>query len=241
MTINDESVMATSVSLLDRLRDWGQQTAWREFAHEYGPLIRNVARKAGLSDLEAGEVVQEVMIAVAKNIGEFKHGGNRGSFRSWLYQQARWRVTDQFRARGRGSMRNRESDKDPALREVASLGSDRSSEDGNSDALTESGPVSRLGIDPGFQELWDSEWAVHLYRSALARVKGLVSARQFQLFELHVGQGLPVSEAARAAGASIASVYMAKSRVGRLLKQEMKAVSSIELKAGFTGRVAGLR
>ena len=42
---------------------------------------------------------------MAKKIGEFKHAGNRGSFRAWLYQQARWRVADQFRARARASLR----------------------------------------------------------------------------------------------------------------------------------------
>ena len=41
------------------------------------------------------------MIAVTKKIGQFEHAGNRGSFRAWLYQQARWRIADQFRARGR--------------------------------------------------------------------------------------------------------------------------------------------
>src|SRR5215510_6353202 len=91
----------THSSLATRPRDWSQQTAWREFDHDYAPLLRNVARKAGLTDAEADEVAQETLIAVAKKIGEFKHAGNRGSFRAWLYQQARWRIADQFRARAR--------------------------------------------------------------------------------------------------------------------------------------------
>ena len=101
MTVEPESSLVTRLSLLVRLRDWNQQTAWQEFAHDYAPLLRNVALKAGLSDTEADEVVQEALIAVAKKIGEFKHAGHRGSFRAWLYQQARWRIADQFRNRGR--------------------------------------------------------------------------------------------------------------------------------------------
>src|SRR5262245_51715676 len=101
MSAEPQSSLATRPSLLVRLRDWNQQTAWQEFANDYVPLLRNVARKAGLTETEADEVVQEALIAVAKKIREFKHAGNRGSFRAWLYQQARWRIADQFRNRGR--------------------------------------------------------------------------------------------------------------------------------------------
>src|SRR5215831_3455991 len=99
MSAETESSLATRPSLLARLKDWNQQTAWREFDRGYAPLLRNVARKAGLTDAEADEVAQETLIAVAKKIGEFQHAGNRGSFRAWLYQQARWRIADQFRLR----------------------------------------------------------------------------------------------------------------------------------------------
>src|SRR6185295_6948021 len=105
MTGDADDSLATRPSMLARLKDWSQQTAWREFDHDYAPLIRNVARKAGLNEAEADEVAQETLIAVAKKIGEFKHAGNRGSFRAWLYQQARWRIADQFRARARASPR----------------------------------------------------------------------------------------------------------------------------------------
>src|SRR5690349_16730122 len=103
MSTETESSQRTRLSLLARLKDWSQQTAWREFDHDYAPLLRNVARKAGLADDEADDMVQETLIAVAKKIGEFQHAGNRGSFRAWLYQQARWRIADQFRARKRAT------------------------------------------------------------------------------------------------------------------------------------------
>src|SRR5437870_2511314 len=106
MSAETESSLATRPSLLARLKDWSQQTAWRDFDHDYAPLLRNVARKAGLTDAEADEVAQATLIAVAKKIGEFKHAGNAGSFRNWLYQQARWRIADQFRARAKNAMRH---------------------------------------------------------------------------------------------------------------------------------------
>jgi RNA polymerase sigma-70 factor (ECF subfamily) len=55
-----------------------------------------------------------------------------------------------------------------------------------------------------------------------------VSARQFQLFDLHVLQGLSVRTAAQAAGTTMAAVYMAKSRVGRLVRREIARLRELE-------------
>ena len=74
--------------------------------------------------------------------------------------------------------------------------------------------------------MWDEEWREHVQRAALERVKAQVSIPQFQMFDLHALQGLSVAETARALGVSQASVYMAKSRVGRLLKVELKRIGT---------------
>ena len=91
--------IATRHSLLNRLKDWGDQTSWQEFFDTYARLIYNVAFKAGLSDVEAREVVQETIIAVARKIGEFKADPAHGSFAAWLMQLTRWRIADQWRKR----------------------------------------------------------------------------------------------------------------------------------------------
>ena len=91
--------IATRHSLLNRLKDWGDQTSWQEFFDAYGQLIYNVAAKAGLPDAEAQEVVQETVIAVARNIGAFKADPAHGSFSGWLMQLTRWRIADQWRDR----------------------------------------------------------------------------------------------------------------------------------------------
>ena len=222
MSAETESSMATRPSLLVRLKDWSQQTAWRDFDRDYAPLLRNVARKAGLTDTEADEVAQETLITVAKKIGEFKHAGNRGSFRAWLYQQARWRIADQFRARAKARVPG----------PVAGAAADDAVEITSDSALSGGPRIQQTAgsanpqSDPVFDRLWKTEWEEHVRQSALARVKRQVSARQFQLFELHVLQALPVREAAAAAGTTVAAVYMAKSRVGRVLRKEMKLMNT---------------
>jgi len=232
MSAETESSLATRPSLLARLKDWSQQTAWREFDHDYAPLLRNVARKAGLSDAEADEVAQETLIAVAKKIGEFQHAGNRGSFRAWLYQQTRWRIADQFRARARAGSNVEARPLTLSLSPDGgegdrSAGNPKSGDESNDNSLLR-GAIGEPApeADPAFERLWGEEWEQHIRQSALARIKRQVSARQFQLFDLHVLQGLPVGAAAQAAGTTMAAVYMAKSRVGRVLKREVKALNA---------------
>jgi len=57
-----------------------------------------VAIKAGLNDAEAQEVVQETIVAVAKQMG-FKYDPKIGSFKGWLLHLTRWRIADKMRKR----------------------------------------------------------------------------------------------------------------------------------------------
>ena len=67
-----------------------------------------------------------------------------------------------------------------------------------------------------------------MLRTALERVKARVSVKQFQMFDLHARQGLSVAETARAVASTMASVYMAKSRVGRLVRREIARLKDFE-------------
>src|SRR5579859_72036 len=94
-----DSATPTRHTLLRRLSDWSDQKSWDEFYKIYSKVIFEFATKAGLNEAEAKDVVQETMTTVAKQIHEFQADGTRGSFKSWLLQLARWRVTDQMRKR----------------------------------------------------------------------------------------------------------------------------------------------
>jgi RNA polymerase sigma-70 factor (ECF subfamily) len=171
--------IATRHSLLARLKDWGDQASWQDFFDTYWQLIYNVAIKAGLTDAEAQEVVQETVIAVARKIPEFKTDPAHGSFSAWLMHLTRWRIADQFRKR------------------------------------------QKLGVQ-----------ASACPSGALERVKCQVSPRQFQMFDLHVLQKLSVQETARTLQASVASVYMAKHRVGPLARKELTKLEKSQRERG---------
>ena len=50
------------------MRNLGDSDSWRDFLETHWRLIYNVARKSGLSDDQAQDVVQETVIAVAREI-----------------------------------------------------------------------------------------------------------------------------------------------------------------------------
>lgn len=144
---------------------------------------------------------------------EFKADPVRGSFTAWLLQQSRWRIADQFRQRQRNGPA-RPTSPAQAAQEPAAQGSDRTD------------TLHRIP-DPGgevLESVWNEEWARNLTLRALERVKRQVSGEQFQIYDLHVLQNLPVSETAPTLRVSAASVYMAKYRVGALMKKELRTL-----------------
>src|SRR6267143_6364892 len=92
MARNSENLLPTRRSLLNRLKNWDDQESWKDFFDTYWKLIYGVAIKAGLSDAEAEEVVQETVITVAKKIGDFKADPAHGSFKGWLLKITQWRI-----------------------------------------------------------------------------------------------------------------------------------------------------
>jgi RNA polymerase sigma-70 factor (ECF subfamily) len=172
--LND--LIPTRYSLLNRLKHWDDKASWREFFDTYWRLIYEVALKAGLTEVETQQVVQETVIAVAKNITDFKRDPQRGSFKAWLLHQTRWRIADQFRKRRAG----------PAA-------STRPAARGTDEAEDKTATVDRIS-DPAGSELeavWEAEWEKRLLAAALEAVKQQVSPRQYQMFDLHVLQELP--------------------------------------------------
>src|SRR5437660_1419941 len=99
MSPGGEEFLRTRATLLERLKDWSDQSSWQEFFDLYSRLIYGVARKAGLTDAEAQDVLQETMIAAAKHLPKFQYDPVQGSFKNWLLRMTRWRIADQFRKR----------------------------------------------------------------------------------------------------------------------------------------------
>jgi len=204
MTDEANDFLPTRHSLLARLKDWEDQTSWREFFDTYWKLIYAVARKAGLSEAEAQDVVQETVLTVAKKVADFKAQPD-GSFKGWLLQITRRRIADQFEKR----------QKSQGLLTSAAT----KIEDG-----TRTATIDRVS-DPASFDLdacWEEQWQKGLLDAATERVKNLVSPKLYQMFELYVLREWPVRKVAQTLAVNAAQVYLAKHRIGRLLRKEVR-------------------
>ena len=198
---------ATRRTLVERLANWDEASKWQEFFDTYWRLFYAMARKAGLNDTEAQDVVQETVITVAKNITKYER--EAGSFKGWLLNITRWRIADQFRRREPHERSGPLSKPDTAEAGTAT--------------------IERI-VDPAgedFEQTWEEEWQRNVLEAAIARVKRKVSARHFQIFDCTARQQWSAARTARELRVNIAQVYLIKHRVAALLKKEVAAMRKV--------------
>lgn len=87
----------TRQSLLIRLRDAKDESAWREFYAIYSPLLYDYARARGLRHEDAEDVRSECLTAIVRQMPQFVYDRSLGSFRSWLRTMTVRRVIDRLR------------------------------------------------------------------------------------------------------------------------------------------------
>jgi RNA polymerase sigma-70 factor (ECF subfamily) len=197
--------LATRRSLVDGLANWRDRRHWQDFHKTYSKLIYAFARRAGLTDAEANDALQETLLTVARRAEGFHYDPARGSFKGWLLQIARWRVADQFQKRL------------PAQPHLARTG-------GTARTATIARAIDPAG--PELEAVWNSEWYANLLATALERVKRKISPRQYQIFDCYVVKEWPAQRVQRDLGVNLAQVYLAKHRVAALLKKEIEALQA---------------
>ena len=195
----DPPLLETRSSLINRLKATINGKSWEDFFQTYWELIFNVARRAGLSEADAQDIVQETIVKVHKSLDRFQYNRDRGSFKGWLCAVTRSRLAEYFKKQKKRLPLNQpfdDSTRNPTI-EVA---------------------------DPRHLELeqiWDEEWQKYLIQTALTRLKRTVSPKQFQIYKCHCIDEWSVKEICKALNINRAQVYMAKQRVGKLFKAEL--------------------
>lgn len=178
--------------MLDRVRA-DDQDAWKRFVRLYSPLVYSWAKRCGLSNQDAADTMQEVFLAVARRIGEFRPK-QTGGFRGWLWVITRNKVRDHFRAAevhpvGGTDMQHR-------LQEVP---------DDEPASWSESGECSRINLVRHAAQLVRDDFEPHTWQAFWRLTVENHTARD-------IGAEL---------GMSLDAVYQAKARVLRRLKEEL--------------------
>jgi RNA polymerase sigma-70 factor (ECF subfamily) len=197
----------TRRSLLTRLKKWDDQASWQVFFDTYWKLIYGVALRAGLSESDAQDVVQDTVVSVARQMPQFKYDPALGSFKTWLLLIVRRRITDHLRKQYR-----RVKTLEPRRVDTSRTG------------LLERIPDSKVDLEA----VWEDEWKQRLFEAALHRVKSQIEPKHFQIFDCYVLKEWPVKDVATTFGVSSAQVYLIKHRVGNLLARELRRLETME-------------
>lgn len=206
MADKETQYIPTRQTLLSRLKDLDDGDSWKVFFDTYWKLIYATALRSGLTEAEAQEVVQETVIDASKHMPGFRYDPALGSFKSWLLKLTNWRIKDQLRKRQPwvASGRSRDRDETATLEKVAD-------------------PEG-----PELNKVWDEEWQVNLFATALERVKKRVDPRHYQIFDLYVLQNWPVMKVSKALHVNPGKVYLVKHRIASMVKQEMRQLEENE-------------
>lgn len=200
--MSDGDSPLTRASLLVQIRDGSNQTAWGEFVRLYGPVVYGFARKRGLQDADAADLMQDVMRSVSAAIGRLDYDRNQGTFRGWLFTITRNKVFNFLSAR--------------RIRP-------RGSGDTTTNRLLDTQPDGSDGSDT-----WELEYQRRLASLAMDRVKHEFQENTWRAFWLTAVEGVAAADVARQVGMSAGAIYVAKSRVLARLKEEVEILRSQE-------------
>jgi RNA polymerase sigma-70 factor (ECF subfamily) len=193
--MTDAKLPTTRVTLLTRLRrDPSDQAGWDEFVERYGPHIYRWCRRWKLQDADSEDVTQDILLRLTQKLPTFAYDPSR-SFRGWLKTVAHhaWRdfVDDRRYAR-------------------------RAAGDGRVQELMLT-LEAREDLARRLEEAFDLE----LLDAAEVRVRLRVAPRTWEAFRLLALERLPVAEVASRVRLQVAMVYVAKSKVQKMLQEEI--------------------
>jgi RNA polymerase sigma-70 factor (ECF subfamily) len=185
----------TSATLLARLRQVPvDEAAWVQFTERYGRKVYAWCRRWNLPEADAEDVTQDVLLKLTQKMQTFEYDPSR-SFRAWLKTVARHAWSDYWSGR----------------KVVMAAGG--------------SGALELLQTVEAREDLLgrlEEEFDRELLDEAMARVRLRVTPRTWQAFERTALEGQSGAEAAGALGMKVATVFVARSKVQKMLQDEMR-------------------
>jgi RNA polymerase sigma factor (sigma-70 family) len=189
----------TRVTFLVRLRqDPTDQAAWEAFVEQYARHIYRWCRQWRLQDADAEDVTQDILMRLAQKLRAFTYEPSR-SFRGWLKTLAHhaWRNFVDSPRRALTAGGNQ------VWEQIQTL-------------------EAREDLLQKLQEAFDHE----LLEAAKVRVRLRVAPHTWEAFCLVALEGRPVAEVAATVQMQVAMVYVAKSKVQKMLHEEIQKLET---------------
>ncbi len=202
---------STRSSLIRRLSNLDDHEAWTDFVARYAEPIHRIARAKGLSRHDAEDLVQQVLVRVARAMPVYRRCPRPGAFRRWLGTLARWCAGDHWRQIQREQVRIARSAEALRVDQGSVIGSPAWAV-GWVDAGADSGPVD-----------------MELCQLALRRLQSRFSDRDLQIFDQLVLQGKDGAFVAWFHATSRTAVYLVKFRMLGPFRREVET-----LREGYT-------
>jgi RNA polymerase sigma-70 factor (ECF subfamily) len=190
----------TRSTLIAQVRSPENREAWDQFVMLYRPVIYRMARKRGMQDADAQDLAQAVLVRILGSIDRWEKTDPNVGFRHWLSRVAKNTILTALT----------KSTKDAAI--------------GGTDIqdLLNIQPE----VDPGIEREFALEYLREKYHRAAATVQSDVDAVTWQAFELSVVKARPCNQVAELLNKPIGTIYAARSRVMRRLREQVAQVES---------------
>lgn len=186
----------TRHSLIVRLKGDLDEAAWEEFVAQYESFLHHLAARQGVPAALVPDVIQQVLMAVARSIEGWQTDGHQASFRRWLSTVAR-NVAIKFMTRER--------------RHLSPLGS------------TELMELLR-NVPDRSEPLMLQQYEQELILWAAEQVRGEFVASSWSAFHGTIIEQRPVAEVAHELGVSAGSIYMSRSRIIARIRRRVQSV-----------------
>lgn len=192
--LNSGALAEPSSSLLARVRA-RDQAAWERLVNLYSPLVYRWCKQCGLQAADAADIGQQVFLAVARKVGDFRRDRAGDSFRGWLRAIAMNRLHDHRRTVAKDKIEGGD-----ALDGLALLDADAS---GASETKSQREEEESL-----------------LFRRAMDLMRTEFEEKTWQAFWQVIVDGRRPADVGRDLGMTANAVYLARGRVMRRLREE---------------------
>lgn len=200
----------TRVSLILRLNNRQDAEAWEEFVAIYHPMIWRIAKRLGMSDVDASDACQNTMFRLTQVVHKWSPSENNATFRGWLYRVARNCMLRQFEKNIKQAQTISDDESQNYFEQMAA-------EPDNSDSA------------------YQLEFQRQVFANAAEKVRPTFNNVYWQSFWLTYVKNNDIKDVAKILDTTVSTVYVARSRVLKRIRDEVVRVSQsglISLPAG---------